>query len=222
MSGENELRVILSVVQQSVFEIATSVHGTRAMQTLVEKMLDHSGSLSSEFHSLCATLQGQVFELSTHTHGNHVIQALLVAFRSSDRPQDNERPGASERTPFTQFIFEACMQHCKEIGTHKHGCCVMQRCLEKGSHAQKMALADVIVVHLADLIEDPFGNYLVQNVLKLETSSKSGMILNSIANDFVRLSQLKFSSNVIEKCLESSFVGDQIDLIFTGAHPNED
>lgn len=114
------------------------------------------------------------------------------------------------------------MQYCKEIGTHKHGCCVMQRCLEKGSRTQKMALADVIVAHLADLIEDPFGNYLVQNVLKLETASKSSSILNSIARDFVRLSQLKFSSNVIEKCLESSFVGDQIDLIFTGEHENED
>jgi Pumilio-family RNA binding repeat len=40
------------------------------------------------------------------------------------------------------------MSHCKEIGTHKHGCCVMQRCLEKGSKAQKMMLADVIIRHL--------------------------------------------------------------------------
>jgi pumilio RNA-binding family len=25
------------------------------------------------------------------------------------------------------------MRKCKKIGTHKHGCCVMQRCLEKGA-----------------------------------------------------------------------------------------
>jgi len=103
------------------------------------------------------------------------------------------------------------MRHCKEIGMHKHGCCVLQRCLEKGNTFQKMALADVIILHLADLIEDPYGNYLVQNVLKMESPSKNEKIFSAIAGDFIRLSQLKFSSNVIEKCLESHQIGHQID-----------
>ena len=54
------------------------------------------------------------------------------------------------------------------------------------------------------MIEDPYGNYLVQNVLKLKNSVRNDQILNFIAGDFVRLSQLKFSSNVIEKCLETA------------------
>ena len=74
-----------------------------------------------------------------------------------------------------------------------------------------MALADVIIQHLAALIEDPFGNYLVQNVLKLESAEKSDMIFRAIAKDFVRLSQLKFSSNVIEKCLDSEKIGNQVE-----------
>jgi hypothetical protein len=98
----------------------------------------------------------------------------------------------------------------------------MQRCLEKGSRAQKMALADVIIRHLSALIEDPFGNYLVQNVLKLENTEKSEMIFRVIAKDFVRLSQLKFSSNVIEKCLDSDKIGPQVDALFCGTHENED
>lgn len=126
------------------------------------------------------------------------------------------------RQTYTQFIFDACMHYCQEIGTHKHGCCVMQRCLEKGSRVQKMALADVIINHLSALIEDPFGNYLVQNVLKLDSCEKSDMIFRVIAKDFVRLSQLKFSSNVIEKCLDSERIGPQVDQLFLGTHENED
>lgn len=53
------------------------------------------------------------------------------------------------------------MTHCEQIGSHKHGCCVMQRCLEKGRMSQKLALADVIISKLSKLIEDPYGNYLV-------------------------------------------------------------
>lgn len=79
----------------------------------------------------------------------------------------------------------------------------MQRCLEKGKEVQKLALADVIIKNLPGLIEDPYGNYLVQNVLKLNNASRNDAIFKMIAKDFIRLSQLKFSSNVIEKCLES-------------------
>lgn len=79
-----------------------------------------------------------------------------------------------------------------------------------------------------DLIEDPYGNYLVQNVLKLEDKTKNEQIFSQIAKDFIRLSQLKFSSNVIEKCLESkmscdSFMSEpHIDKIFKGTWPETD
>jgi len=68
---------------------------------------------------------------------------------------------------------------------------------------QKLGLADVIISNLPCLIEDPFGNYLVQNVLKLNNEPRNEAIFRMIAKDFIRLSQMKFSSNVIEKCLES-------------------
>jgi hypothetical protein len=38
-----------------------------------------------------------------------------------------------------------------------------------------------------------------------------------IATDFIRLSQLKFSSNVIEKCLESKMKGTSVDMILSGS-----
>ena len=44
------------------------------------------------------------------------------------------------------------------------------------------------------------------------------MIFRVIAKDFVRLSQLKFSSNVIEKCLYSDKIGPQVDALFCGTH----
>lgn len=37
-----------------------------------------------------------------------------------------------------------------------------------------------------------------------------------IGSDFIRLSQLKFSSNVIEKCLESRMKNVTVDMILLG------
>ena len=75
------------------------------------------------------------------------------------------------------------------------------------------------------LIEDPYGNYLVQNVLKLDDKRKNEQIFMEIAKDFIRLSQLKFSSNVIEKCLDANLGSGQephIEKIFKGTFPSDD
>lgn len=101
----------------------------------------------------------------------------------------------------------------------------MQRGLEKGSLEQKLQLADYIIYHLHSLIEDPYGNYLVQNVLKLNDEAKNEQIFKEIAKNFIRLSQLKFSSNVIEKCLEPSLKmgsGASITKIFRGSFDQDD
>jgi hypothetical protein len=53
----------------------------------------------------------------------------------------------------------------------------MQRCLEKGTRSQKLELANFIIQNIEFLIEDPYGNYLVQNVLKLEDEEKNKCII---------------------------------------------
>ena len=68
------------------------------------------------------------------------------------------------------------------------------------------------------LIECPFGNYLIQNVMKIKSEERNIKIFNFIAGDFTRLSLQKFSSNVIEKNLESSQAASQIEQIFKGTH----
>jgi len=146
------------------------------------------GALHHEILAIGAEMSQYIFDLSTHPNGNHVIQAFLLTFKASDTPEQGDRPGAEAFAAYTQFIFAACMAYCDQIGSDKHGCCVMQRCLEKGLLVQKLALADVIVRRIHVLIEDPFGNYLVQNVLKLKNDLRNDQILNFIAGDFLRLS----------------------------------
>lgn len=149
-------------------------------------------------------MESEVVDLIMDMHGNHVVQTLLMMFKASENPMDSDMPGSSVTSQYTQFIYETCMFNCVSIGMHKHGCCVMQRCLEKGTRVQKLQLADYIICSVSDLIEDPFGNYLVQNVLKLDDVERNIHVLDFIARDFLRLSQMKFSSNVIEKCINSN------------------
>ena len=57
-------------------------------------------------------------------------------------------------------------------------------------------------------------------MLKLDDETRNEQIFSQIAKDFIRLSQLKFSSNVIEKCLNSKQT--HIVKIFKGTFPEDD
>ena len=53
-----------------------------------------------------------------------------------------------------------------------------------------------------DFVKNPFANYVVQFVLKLQNPYTNRLISEELMGDLINLSKQKFSSNVIEKCLE--------------------
>ena len=52
------------------------------------------------------------------------------------------------------------------------------------------------------IIQDPFGNYVVQYVLELGYADASIAVMNNLFGHYCDLAQQKFSSNVVEKCLK--------------------
>lgn len=52
------------------------------------------------------------------------------------------------------------------------------------------------------LLQDGFGNYCLQYVLDLGQQDVNGSIMEKLEGHFPELSQQKFSSNVVEKCLK--------------------
>ena len=69
-------------------------------------------------------LGDSVVELIQDLNGNHVIQKCIHKME----PNDN------------QFIYDAVAQHCDQVATHRHGCCVMQRCIDHASDQQRVKM----------------------------------------------------------------------------------
>jgi hypothetical protein len=92
-----------------------------------------------------------VVPLIKDLNGNHVVQRCLQRLG----PEDG------------QFVYDAAESHCVEIATHRHGCCVLQRCIDFATPAQKASLVAEVARHALVLSQDPFGNYVVQYVLEV-------------------------------------------------------
>ena len=82
-------------------------------------------------------------------NGNHVIKYCLQTMT----PADN------------QFIYEALTQDIMDIARHKYGCSMLQRCLDYATEEQARLVSDRVAVDAMPLIEDAFGNYIVQYLL---------------------------------------------------------
>jgi len=174
--------LIIEKVAHYLVEISKNMHGTRAVQKLIDHLSDNN-----QVQTLKKALSANVVTLIQDLNGNHVIQRCLNRFSPHDK----------------QFIYDAVTSHsnCVEVATHRHGCCVLQRCVDFASPEQKVQLVREITSNALILVQDPFGNYVVQYVLDLNLDGLVHELVKRLLGNIVVLSTQKFSSNVIEKCL---------------------
>jgi hypothetical protein len=84
---------------------------------------------------------------------------------------------------------------------------VLQRCLDHADPTNRDRIIAEVVRNAAQLVVNPFGNYVVQYILDLKQPPLTRSVVHALRGGFAELSLQKFSSNVIEKCLKS---GDQV------------
>ncbi|KAF4447360.1 hypothetical protein F53441_9104 [Fusarium austroafricanum] len=178
--NDDERTILIQNASQDMVRIALNQHGTRALQKMIEYV-----STPQQVHIIIEALRFRVVELIQDLNGNHVIQKCLNKLTSPD----------------AQFIFDAVGNNCVEVGTHRHGCCVLQRCIDHASGDQKLWLIQRITEHARILVQDPFGNYVVQYIIDLNEPLFTEPIVLTFKDCITQLSRHKFSSNVIEKCL---------------------
>lgn len=181
--NEEERTVLIQNASQDMVRIALNQHGTRALQKMIEFI-----NTEEQVQIIIESLRDRVVELIQDLNGNHVIQKCLNKLSCHH----------------SQFIFDAVGSAAIEVGTHRHGCCVLQRCIDHASGDQKVWLIARITEHAVTLVQDPFGNYVVQYIIDLNESTFTEPLVGMFRGKISSLSRHKFSSNVIEKCLRCS------------------
>lgn len=174
---------IIKSVSNDLVKISMNMHGTRAVQKLIECL-----TTPKQIKLVIRSLKSHVVALIKDLNGNHVIQKCLQKLVPKDK----------------QFIYDAVAGRCVEVATHKHGCCVLQRCVDSAAPDQKDLLNKEIIHHALSLVQNPFGNYVVQYILDLGDAEVNNQVIRKFLGSINVLSTNKFSSNVIEKCFRIS------------------
>jgi hypothetical protein len=126
-----------------------------------------------------------IFPLSFDKNGNHVFQKIIRIY-----PRDKNN-----------FIYEQLNENCIEISKLKQGATILQTALKFANNQQKMSLLNQIIDQMSSLINDEYGNYIIQFILQLNEEELNNKIYEYVKVNAFGLSKKKFASNVLDKCI---------------------
>eukprot|EP01089_Gocevia_fonbrunei_P019667 TRINITY_DN703_c0_g2_i1.p1 TRINITY_DN703_c0_g2~~TRINITY_DN703_c0_g2_i1.p1 ORF type:complete len:676 (+),score=113.15 TRINITY_DN703_c0_g2_i1:55-2082(+) len=98
----------------------------------------------------------------------------------------------------------------------QHGCRFLQKKLEE----QNVQVVDIIFnevyPHFAELMTDPFGNYLCQKLLEHCQEEQRLLLIESVAADLVHISQDMHGTRAVQTMIECLRNGQEIKLVTNG------
>ncbi|KAI8841027.1 armadillo-type protein [Chytriomyces cf. hyalinus JEL632] len=178
-------QLLAAQMEGHVLGLSLQMYGCRVVQKALEHVLPNQQA------SLILELDGNVLKCVKDQNGNHVIQKALERIQGEH----------------IQFIIEAFHGQVYALATHPYGCRVIQRIFEHcgdESGPQLTAYAPLIEElhrYTINLIQDQYGNYVIQHVLERGKPGDKALITSKVRGQVLQMSKHKFASNVVEKCV---------------------
>ncbi|KAG7022014.1 Pumilio-like 12, partial [Cucurbita argyrosperma subsp. argyrosperma] len=162
--------------------VSCDMHGTRAVQKVIETL-----KTQEQVFMIVSSLKSGMVTLMKNVNGNHVAQHCLDYLM-----------------PSSEVLFDAVRNSCVDLATDRHGCCVLQKYLTCSNSVLRDNLISEIAHNALVISQDQYGNYVVQFILRLKRRWYTEAIVKQLEGSFGDLAMQKYSSNVVEKCLESA------------------
>ncbi|KAJ7422654.1 pumilio 2 isoform X7 [Willisornis vidua] len=168
-----ERQMVFNEILQAAYQLMTDVFGNYVIQKFFE-----FGSLDQKL-ALATRIRGHVLPLALQMYGCRVIQKAL---ESISPDQQNE-------------MVKELDGHVLKCVKDQNGNHVVQKCIEC---VQPQSLQFIIDAFKG---QDQYGNYVIQHVLEHGRPEDKSKIVSEIRGKVLALSQHKFASNVVEKCV---------------------
>jgi hypothetical protein len=183
---------VISLLHQnnSLFKISINNYGTRVVQKTLEKLIE-SGYNKVETVELnnCIKklIEEHLYDLCRDKNGNHVYQKLLKVFHSETEENNN-------------FLYDYLASISVDVAFLQQGATIFTTAIGLGSHNQKEKICDKVIKNLDKLINNKYGNYSVQAIIKTLKDEKKIIepIYLYITSNIIELSKNKFGSNVVD------------------------
>lgn len=206
---EEQCEALASILKGQAVSLSMQMYGCRVVQKALEYVnRDRLVELVKEFEAPQALI-----DCVHDSNGNHVIQKCIEVVSKAARVAENPET-EQYLSSRIQFIIDQFQGRVKELSSHPYGCRVVQRILEHCTNPQKDVVLDELRACCGELIQDCYGNYVIQFVMQHGCESDQAILMKNVMDNLLEYSQHKFASNVVEKCLQFATHKDRNDMIW--------
>ena len=179
--NEEKFLQLIALIKFDIYHICINSFGTRAIQKLID-YLNNDNLINNFINMIKPIVKGIIVDIN----GSHILLKLLDL----------------KNKYVNKVIFDEIKENILSIAMHKHGCCVLQKCIEKINNEDKNKMIECLINNCEILISDQCGNYIIQYIISLKNEKINERIVLVLIKKLEEYSKQKFSSNVVEKILE--------------------
>jgi hypothetical protein len=180
-SPQQRLEILKSTVKDFV-TIACHNSGTHSIQCLMEII-----NTKEEEEVIKGAIKNEILALSYDVNGTHVMQKIIAIVDEKDR----------------EYLNTVVLDNILKLVYDANGICVIKKLINGNKDPIiKQRILSIIQKNCLDIIQNAFGNYIIQHVLDEWGPVVCKDVIVMIHTNIISLSMQKFSSNVVERCMD--------------------
>lgn len=174
--------LLITQILPEFYRISSDWSGTHSMQRLIELL-----SIEEELQIVRSGIEGRVIDFATQGQATHVLQKVILCF-----PETH-----------IDYIFGPVLENLLMLSNDQNGLCVVKKVISSiKSDGKRSMLSKALGGITKECVQDPYGNYAIQHAVEVWGPPHRDEIVGTLLRGGVQLSSTKYSSNVVEKCIE--------------------
>ena len=174
----------ISVIKPCFSKLCFDSVGTFPIQGIIEQL-----NCPYEKHLIISLIQPNINAFAFNAYGSHVVEKITMCFESE----------------YNHFIYEYGIDNFELLAMDQSGICVIKNILLcKDNPKYFLPLKKLVLEHLTTLVNHQYGNQVIQAAVQTWNMDDITEIVNLLQNNFALFSMGKYSSNVVEKCIEKN------------------
>ena len=188
---------LIEFINPLIIRLGTNQYGSKIIEQLIKSIKDDDNLVLSFIQKILPNITLLINDLN----GTHIIYKLILLKSKSKA-----------------LVEENIMKNIKSIYISREGSNLLKKffdiinkeCNNTKDYKKMIIFINVINNNLPLIITDQFGNYLIRHIIHNLNNSINDILYQNIINNVVYYSNQKYSSNVVEHCLDNKKFRDII------------
>jgi len=182
--SSEQRKFFLKKIQKEFTTISCNKKGTYALQGILDII-----NLEDEEMIIKESIENSILQLSFDNNGTHVIQKLISCIDEEKR----------------NYLNNQIIVNLSKLVVDPNGICIAKSFIAANTSLEiKKKTIEAILANCLEILQNPFGNYVIQEVFEKWGFETCIEIVKIIHQNIISLSMQKYSSNVVEKSIEIS------------------